>query len=464
MSLDDFVEAEMKRTRKERVKRYVITSAQYGATPNRAVSQSLQNYAHQTNSELLVIPMNGANIQDTDLGLHPEIQKTYKVVDGRLKLNNKIAVERMHIRPQQIDPVTGLARFVQGDVTTIFESSKQRMKVIPNSTNSLPKVLMSSGAVTQPRYNVNNRIGRIALKDHTYGAIVVEVTGKNSYHFRQLRATGTGSFVDMGVKYTPDSVESTELEALVLGDYHSGDTNKKVRKATFDLISTQQPARVIIHDFFNSHSISHHDQNKSVYRAVKASQGRITLSDELKQASKELRKLYELVEAYGGELVVVKSNHDEHLDRYIEEARFINEPHNYKDAVKIAAEMVEGGDALSAGLSLYWPELSDVEGITFLSRTDDYKVWGYQLGVHGDKGVNGSRGSNLGLENAWGKSISGHRHSPEILRNTYVVATSTDLNLDYNAGFASSWMNTHGMLYSGGFVQMINVINGKWRA
>ncbi len=102
------------------------------------------------------------------------------------------------------------------------------------------------------------------------------------------------------------------------------------------------------------------------------------------------------------------------------------------------------------------------ENITFLERNQDYKVLGWQLGAHGDKGGNGARASVQGLENAYGKSITGHRHTPEILRNTFVVGTSTYLSLSYNDG-PSSWMNTHAMLWSNGKVQLVNIIDGKWR-
>ena len=93
---------------------------------------------------------------------------------------------------------------------------------------------------------------------------------------------------------------------------------------------------------------------------------------------------------------------------------------------------------------------------------DDYKVRGVQLGSHGDKGMSGGRSSIRSREYAHGKSITGHSHTPEILRNTYIVGTSTFLRLPYTKGSASSWMNTNAILYDNGSVQLLNIIDGRW--
>ena len=85
-----------------------------------------------------------------------------------------------------------------------------------------------------------------------------------------------------------------------------------------------------------------------------------------------------------------------------------------------------------------------------------------KLGVHGDKGANGAKGSIHEKERSYGKSITGHTHTPEILRNTYIVGTSTTLQLANNVG-PSSWLSTNAMLWGDGRVQLINVIGGKYK-
>ena len=93
---------------------------------------------------------------------------------------------------------------------------------------------------------------------------------------------------------------------------------------------------------------------------------------------------------------------------------------------------------------------------------EDYKVAGIQLGVHGHLGANGSRGSLANMEKSYNKSVTGHSHSPAILRDAWVVGTSSRLRLDYNQG-PSSWLNTFCLVYPNGQRQLINIIEGKYK-
>ncbi|MEK6899516.1 MAG: hypothetical protein AABX05_00165 [Nanoarchaeota archaeon] len=446
-------------------KTYVITSAQYDGIAHKEFFAALQTYCRERDAELLILPMAGKNIQEEDLDPIIAAHEGLTYLEKDRRLNDKIKISSYNIRPQQIDPVTGLGRFTQSDVTTLFASPKQRLRVIPNSAETLPKVLMTTGAVTKPNYK-GDRIGNIALKDHMYGAIVVEAVDPTTYHYRQLIANKqNGQFVDLGGKYKSDGTESCDLEALVLGDWHTGDTNPKVREATYQMIRKLKPKRIFLHDFFNGHSVSHWEENKHISRAIAYAQGRASLEEELRANSRELF-LLRRVAGENAEIVRVKGNHDEFLDRYLEEERYMREVHNWRVGHELALACYDPQnpkrrikDPLQEGLKLYG---GIPDKVTFLQRNQDYKFLGWQLGAHGDKGGNGARASVLSLENAYGKSITGHRHTPEILRGAVVVGTSTHLTLPYTDG-PSSWMNTHALLWSNGKVQLINIIDGEWR-
>ncbi|MFM1781349.1 MAG: hypothetical protein RLZZ181_114, partial [Pseudomonadota bacterium] len=60
------------------------------------------------------------------------------------------------------------------------------------------------------------------------------------------------------------------------------------------------------------------------------------------------------------------------------------------------------------------------------------------------------------------KSVTGHSHTPQILRDVYVVGTSTDTKPDYGKGGPNSWMNTHCIVYPNGTRQLVNMIEGKF--
>jgi hypothetical protein len=436
------------------INRYVITSAQHNAPVYDNLMDGLENYCKINDAELIILPMRGKSIEEEEMAARVRI---HNQISSYYKLNDKIRISNYEILPQQIDPITGLARFTQSDVSTVFASPKQRLKVVPNSNSKLPKVLMTTGAVTEPNYR-DNRIGRIARKDHTPGAIVVETVGNTEYHFRQLSSLKNGVFYDLGERYDGLKDPETErLEALVIGDWHYGDVNKKVRTETFEMIKQYNPKRIILHDFFNGYSISHHEQRDIV--ALSRKKNKLSLDEELKLAAKELKKFVQIA-GDDTEIIVVKSNHDEWIDRYLEEARFVKEPQNALVGSELFGEYICGKDPLFSGLNRHF---NIPDNVKFLNRDQDYKIRGWQLGSHGDKGANGGRPGIRSIEHAHGKSITGHSHTPQIFRNAWVVGTSTDLNLEYNKGL-SSWMNTHAFLYKNSRPQLINVIRGKHKA
>ncbi|WP_196301251.1 hypothetical protein, partial [Streptococcus pneumoniae] len=84
-----------------------------------------------------------------------------------------------------------------------------------------------------------------------------------------LKALQNGTFIDLGVKYDGEKEPSkANIEAIVFGDWHLGDTNPLVNQANYNLINEMNPKRIILHDVFNGHSVNHHNMDKSVTRAI----------------------------------------------------------------------------------------------------------------------------------------------------------------------------------------------------
>ena len=435
------------------VNKYIVTSAQYGASVNKNFLAGLETYSKQNNAEILVLPMRGIDIEEDTLAR--ELQP-YKTVEKELNINKNIRIKNYNVRPNQIEPTTGLIRFAQGDRTTIFPSPKQRMRVVPNSNVDLPKVLMSTGAVTNPYYDKKHKINEVAREDHKYGAIVVEKVNGTHYHYRQIDALKNGKFYDLGVLYNgKEKPVFKGAEALVLGDLHSMVIDKKVHEANLEQIKELQPQYVILHDLFDGASINHWEEGKE-YTKVQTYH---TLGLSLKKELEITGTILSDYAAVSPNVVVVKSNHDERIDRWLEESRYVKEPQNNILGHELFLAKHEGHDPLQYGLESLGYGFSNV---TYLSRDEDFKVRGYQLGNHGDHGANGGKGSMRSIEFANGKSITAHSHSPQILRDTYVVGTSTPLKLPYNKGF-SSWMNTNAVLYDIGKVQLINTVRGRWK-
>ena len=224
------------------------------------------------------------------------------------------------------------------------------------------------------------------------------------------------------------------------------------------MIDYFKPKRLFIHDLVNGHSVNPHEKNNLLKRTMDYEDGRLSIEEEFKVVHKELNRLAKRMKQ--GEVNIVYSNHPFFIDRYLESGQFLKEPWNAKIAIKLANAMLEGKNPVEYGIKM----MGDVpSNVNFLNLRDDYKVWGWQLGSHGHKGISGAGGSVRSREIGFGKSITGHTHAPEILRNTYIVGTSTRLDLPYTDGGMSRWLAANAVLYESGIVQLLPIINGKWK-
>lgn len=443
-------------------KKYLITTAAHNAGVNRRLLENMQRYSSLIEAEIIILPVVGG-LASQEQRMAAELVP-YLMENKEMTINKNLKIKDFGVNPQQINPLTGLGRFAQGDRSYIMPGTKQVLRYIANSHKQLPKAVMTTGAITKPAYSMftlkgtPKRTGHIAKGDHEYGFVYVEVEDDNYFHFRQITAQNNGNFTDLGKKFDGTSrPEKVQADALIVGDLHPYDTNEEHEACTFDQIKTLKPKKIFLHDSFNARSISHHhiDDNIRKYE-VYTEQGQ-NLEDELRLTLESINKY---ASAIDGKVYIVPSNHDEHLYQYLTKGRFLGDKGNDLIGSKIYTKVLEGYNPLKSGLELVGKLKKN---IVFLERTDDYKVRGYQLANHGDAGSNGARGSLRSHEEANGKSITGHTHTPSKIRKTYTVGTSTDLILDYNKRGYSSWVNTNSVIYPDGSVQLLNTIDGAWR-
>jgi hypothetical protein len=322
---------------------------------------------------------------------------------------------------------------------------------------------MTTGAITNSDYNtemyMSERTGYIAEHDHIVGGLIVEIKDDEVYHFRQVQADDEGKFIDLGIEYSPKGTTKIRPAAFVLGDWHSGDTCPMAKACWEQVCKDLKPEYLVLHDAFDGKSINHHESKNTILLAQRAAEGELDLLSELVGLRDDLEELSGWVD----QLVMVKSNHDEFLDRYLKDGKYTQDPYNHKTSLRLALQMLEGQDPLRYGVEeMVGLKKSIREKIRWLSRDEDFFIAKIQLGAHGDKGANGAKGSLRSMEKAYGNSVTGHSHSPEILRGAWQVGTSSHLKLTYNVG-PSSWLNTSCLVYPNGARQLINAINGEWK-
>lgn len=445
----------------EKHNKFVVTTAVVGCSVDSGFYDSIKHYCKANKAKLLVL-LAADPAANVDWRIDKALSNEHIVLD-EISLNSNIFLSTIKLSAKHIDPTTGLQRIGQRNGSFIYASPKQRLVLAPVSNIKFPHALMTTGAITQPNYNtrryMSERTAYIADNDHVMGAIVVEIVDDKIYHYRQIQADKKGSFIDIGKEYRADgTTRRIEPEALVLGDWHSGETDPEVVTALKDIVENLKPKSIVLHDAFNGLSINHHEDYKLILKAQRAQANQLNLENELIGLIKDLDFICSLTKL----VVMVKSNHDEFLERYLDNGKYIQDPQNKIVSLKLALAMAEGNDPLKYAVEKLWPHWKPSGNIRWLKRDEDYSVAGVQLGAHGDLGANGAKGSLRAMEQAYSNSVSGHSHTPEILRGAWRVGTSSKLKLTYNRG-ASSWLHTHCLVYPNGSRQLINCFDGKWK-
>lgn len=443
---------------------YIITTAINGQKAHSKFVETLKKLSKIYNAKIIMLPSyDRFQSPSQTIEWHfDDILSEHSFLFGQISLNKNIHISPLRINAKQINPTTGLSRICQGKGSFIFSSPKQSLEYDPVSNVKYPHARMSTGACTIPNYNNKNKYMRtpyMAQNDHILGALIIEIEDEEIYHFRQIQADKNGGVCDLGKYYFGSNKPKNMIPKLIMGDYHAGEHDETAIKAWEEIIDELHVDQVFFHDLFNGKSINHHEENNIIIRARNSQKGLLNLQDELYVTGKELNRINNHKSIKKS--IIVKSNHDEFLQKWLEYGKFKDDPINFQSGCVLANLAINDCNILEQALLIYG-NLKNKEKLIFLNRDEDYKIGGIELGAHGDKGSNGARGSKSNIENAYGKAVIGHSHTPGILRGVYQVGTSSLFRLGYNQG-ASSWMHCSCLLYENGQRQLINSINGKWR-
>jgi hypothetical protein len=478
--------------KKGELKTYIITAAQNSyrcnkdgdlvpwgggsakAKLHKTFYQGLESCAKDLDAELIIAPIAGKNSLENVL--HEDLDNNSHIFTGtNLWLNKNIQLRDIVVPPQNVDPTTGKKTLVSKyNSSLIVPHAKQRYLPVPVFNSDLPRYLYTTGAVTLPNYNVANHRGDTAERNHIFGGLVVEVIDDTYFNIRNLRALKNGKFADMGNLYNGDAApKNIKVDSLVLGDIHWGDHDSAAIEANYEMIEHFKPSRIFLHDFFNGHSVNYHEKDNLLRKTREYGRGRLFLGDEFKQGYEELKNLSK-VAGRNSQIYIISSNHHDFLPRYINsDAWRKNDIWNaeigsylFSKGVSLLTSENHNDDSaylIEQGMKRHGRIPSNVN---FLNLEDNLRRHGYQLASHGHKGGHGSRGGSAKARSVTGggKSITGHSHSMEIFGDTYIVGTSSQLDLPYTAGGGSAWIAANAVLYSNGTVQMLPSVKGKWKA
>jgi hypothetical protein len=316
------------------------------------------------------------------------------------------------------------------------------------------------------------------------GAVLVEFDQDGDVFCRQITADEDGTFYDLDRKVQEGEVTyGHRIKALVCGDIHLRKLDVANAMATFgfgagpgfryrgSIIDALRPENVLLHDIFDNETRNHHHAGDNAYSYEMAVRGRDSVANEISDVGYFLEQL----KRPDHNLIVVESNHDIGLERYVREGRYRNDGLNvrlglqledaYLNYRELAGQAIDAGEKppsfslLQYAVKLMGRKVDDVEWVhDGYSRLLD----GIEVGHHGFRGANGAKGTVEGFARMGRKMTIADKHSPEINEGVY-VAGAMNLRHGYNKG-PSSWAVSHVVHYPDGKRSIITLQNGKWRA
>lgn len=438
---------EVEITKKGNSKRYVVSSVVEGAPICWDFISALELYAERNNAELVLLWMRGVYKNDAFSVEYLTRLKPY--LASEFRFNTKLLAKAFLIHPAQKYPTTGLEQYAQDNDSLICASTKQCLEVVPRPRGKVPHSIYTTGTVSIPNYS-KTRVGCIAQADNKLGGLVIEVADSKNFFIRQIQWIN-GGFVDLGRKYTKSGCSAVSLEAMVCGDLHLTEEDSEAIRATYSQFKELKPKKVFLHDILSANSINHHERNNYLSR-VKLPKEFNTLEKEFMYGKHKLAELRNMLPK-SSEVFVVPSNHDDFIRKFCSDGEFIKDPANAVIGAKCFIALVDNKNPLEVYLN--------VPGVTFLKKNSSYKISGWEFAEHGHEGSNGARGSARSYMKSHGKAFIGHSHTPKIVGGIWQVGTLSRLTLNYTKG-ASSWMHANGLLYEGGYTQMLVFVGDKW--
>jgi len=444
-------------------KRYnvIITSAQNATPVNTSFWKNLLVLKEHINAQLLVIPFrykNPTSMFSDKKGEYWDSLLDDYICEDDFDLNKNICIlGKLKTQPTAMRPLSGLEQ-VSGEKSAIIGHAKLALSSIATPSNTLPKLLISTGCCTAPNYT-DSKAGYKGEKRHSLSAIIVEVNG-DLFFTREVIGCEDGSFIDLNTEYRNGTCYTApRASVLSTGDLHGINSDAKACNATFfapdSMLKFFKPRYMTLDDTLDFQAASHHNRKDPVLMHQLAISGSTDILTELKNTF----SLIDQMHTEDTTIVIKRSNHDEHFERWVKDTDPRTDPLNAATWCKSFLAMTNNENPYK-----YFAKemMRTYDNVVFLERDAAFVVDGVSHDGHGDLGLNGARGSlisftKLGCPGQWG-----HSHSAGIADDQYQNGTNSKLRLGYNRG-PSSWTHSNTIQYANGKRSLLFVINGKWR-
>ena len=374
-----------------------------------------------------------------------------------------------NILPTTKHPLTSFEDY-NGRKSNIVPHAKISMESVAAMATEAPKLNYSTGTITQRNY-IQKRAGILAEQKHTYGGVLVEIDSNGSWWVRQVEVDEEDALLDVGPEgfegvrvQTGKVTAQRTVDGIYWGDTHVAELDTWVRDAAWGrggMLDVLRPKQQFMGDIFSMRSRSPHEMKDflSIYKKRHTDEDLVEEEIQLTTdfVNSAMRKFCETV--------IIPANHDRHLERWLNEADFRQDPGNAKYFLQLNYQTLDAVDNGTRGFNiLEWAMVNAglSTDVTFLKTDESCIQNGIENGLHGDLGPNGSRGSTRGLTKLGRKLNKGHDHSAAIRDQVYGAGVCSR-NFSYQKG-PHSHSVSHILNYINGKRAIVTMWNGKWRA
>lgn len=414
-------------------KHYIVTSAVNGTPVFKAFWTNLTSYAAFLKAEIYVIAMRYRNPTSvfTDKQEETWCADVIPYLDANRHVIHK-SVEVMgdiKIQPTSKNPLNG-KESISGSMSCIIGHPRVHLKFLPVLKGQKPKMMLTTGSVTLPNYT-DSGIGAEGEFHHTYGFSIVSIVDDDLADIRYVTARSDGGFIDLSVEVKDGIISKAgNAKALILGDIHAAKLTEQAMLRIEQTAKKYSPEVIVLHDVFDGESINPHEVLNPIELHRKFTLGKHILADEIDEAISVIDHINKLAPL----TVIVNSNHDRFLDRYISTTNWKLDIANAITYAGLALKVLCGDAPKGIFAKIVEERIPDVK---YLGIDESFMIMDIELGNHGDIGSNGSKGSPTQFRKLSSKGVTGHTHSP-LRMDGHSVVGCQDRYHGYNIG-ASSW-------------------------
>jgi hypothetical protein len=471
-----------------RNKTFIFSGAQNDTPVDPAFWNNLNAYANSIDAQIVIGPWTYETnwwSENNPASRRYDAAIWQNLCFGQMRIGESFAFcGEMNTLPTATRPVSDLTSYARGSWMVVPHATVQLVSVPAINPRDQAFQVMSTGSVTRPRV-IPRKSGVKSIDRHRLGAVIVEFDETGAIFCRQLLANPTGGFQDLDVRVEHGVVTTgNRVRAVTAADIHSAKLQRRNSIATFgydpktgaktniSLIDLLRPEYLMLHDIHDQESRNHHNEDDVSADFEMAHRGRESVQEEIQRAVDFIAG----IKRDDMQVIVVDSNHDIALERYVREGRYRMDGQNfrfgltmdaaYHDARAQQVNAVDNELPVPKFSLLEWAmrhvDEKAMRGVDWVYDGGSLLIDGVQVGWHGFRGVNGAKGTVAGYARLGHPISIGDKHSPSIMDEVYGAGVM-QLEHGYNKG-PSGWAVSHVVQYDHGLRALITLQNGKCRA